>query len=102
MLILGLCFVLLFIKLSGRNGFHDRGPYHIETSQWTGFCIIGVSVMKELRTPACVIIILLIKWIKKKNLQYISVAVKSAYVWNYVAGFLTPSKGSDTMLNWSL
>ena len=36
--------------------FHDGGPYHIETSsvicianQWTGFYIIGVSVMKELK-----------------------------------------------------
>ena len=35
--------------------FHDRGRYHIETSplicsanQWTGFCMIMASVMKEL------------------------------------------------------
>ena len=35
--------------------FHDGSPYHIETSpliccanQWTGFCMIGTSVMKEL------------------------------------------------------
>ena len=37
--------------------FHDRGSYHIETSplicsanqrnQWTGFYLIGTSVMKE-------------------------------------------------------
>ena len=34
--------------------FHDGGPYHIETSplirnanQWTGFYMIGTSVMKE-------------------------------------------------------
>ena len=37
--------------------FHDGGPYHIETSpliykanQWTGFYIIGTSVMKELNS----------------------------------------------------
>ena len=36
--------------------FHDKGPYHIETSpviccatQWTGFYMIGTSVMKELK-----------------------------------------------------
>ena len=35
--------------------FHDEGSYHIETNllicsanQWTGFYIIGISVMKEL------------------------------------------------------
>ena len=35
--------------------FHNAGPYHIETSplicianQWTGFYMIGASVMKEL------------------------------------------------------
>ena len=35
--------------------FHDGGPYYIETSplihfanQWTGFHMIGTSVMKEL------------------------------------------------------
>ena len=35
--------------------FHDGGCYHIETSplicglnQWTGFCMITASVMKEL------------------------------------------------------
>ena len=35
--------------------FHDGGPYHMETSplisrtnQWTGFYMIGISVMKEL------------------------------------------------------
>ena len=28
--------------------FHDVGPNHIETSPWTGFYIIGTSVMKEL------------------------------------------------------
>ena len=34
--------------------FHDGGPYHIETSpltcganQWTGFYIIGISVLKD-------------------------------------------------------
>ena len=37
--------------------FHDRGPCHIETSllifgsnKWTGFHIIGTSVMKELKS----------------------------------------------------
>ena len=37
--------------------FRDGGPYHIETSplvckanQWTGFYIIGTSVLKELNT----------------------------------------------------
>ena len=42
------------------NSFHDRGPYHIETStsicranQWTGFYIIGTSVMKELMSGLC-------------------------------------------------
>ena len=37
------------------NTYHDRGPYQIETSQlistanqWTGFYMIGSSVMKEL------------------------------------------------------
>ena len=36
--------------------FRDKGPYHIETSplicranQWTGFYMIGTSVMKELK-----------------------------------------------------
>ena len=36
--------------------FHDGGFYHIETSpltckanQWTGFYMIGTSVMKELK-----------------------------------------------------
>ena len=35
--------------------FHDGGPYHIETSplicsanQWTGFCMKGTSIMKQL------------------------------------------------------
>ena len=35
--------------------FHDEGRYHIETSplicranQWTGFCMITISVMNEL------------------------------------------------------
>ena len=38
------------------NFFHNRGPYHIETSpliypanQWTGFYMIKTSVMKELK-----------------------------------------------------
>ena len=37
------------------NSSHDGGPYHIETSplicsanQWTGFCMLGTSVMNEL------------------------------------------------------
>ena len=37
------------------NLFHDGGPYHIESSplicyasQWTGFNMLGTSVMKEL------------------------------------------------------
>ena len=36
--------------------FQDGGPYHIETSplicfrnQWAGLCVVGTSVMKELR-----------------------------------------------------
>ena len=36
--------------------FYDGGPYHIETSplisranQWTGFYMIGSSIMKKLR-----------------------------------------------------
>ena len=36
--------------------FYEGGPYHIETSlliwsanQWTGFYVIGISVMKELK-----------------------------------------------------
>ena len=36
--------------------FHDGGPYHIETSplnckakQWTGFFMIGTSIIKELK-----------------------------------------------------
>ena len=36
--------------------FHDGGPYHIETSslirnanQWTGFYMIGTSIMKEFK-----------------------------------------------------
>ena len=37
--------------------FHDGGPYHTETSplicsavnQWTGFSMVGTSVMKELK-----------------------------------------------------
>ena len=40
--------------------FLDRGPYHTETSplicrasQWTGFNIIGTSVMKELKLGSC-------------------------------------------------
>ena len=39
--------------------FHDRGSYHIETSsmiyfanQWTGFYVIGTSVMKELNNTS--------------------------------------------------
>ena len=35
--------------------FHDGGPYHIETSplicianEWTGFYMIGTTIMKEL------------------------------------------------------
>ena len=37
--------------------FHDKGPYHIETSpwicsasQWTGFYMVETSVMKELKS----------------------------------------------------
>ena len=37
--------------------FHHGGPNHIETSplicranQWTGFCMIGTSVIKELKS----------------------------------------------------
>ena len=57
--------VILFINLyhlfneifinANFNFFDDGGPYHIETSplissanQWTGFYVIGTSVMKEL------------------------------------------------------
>ena len=46
----GLCFSVS-IEL-----FHGGGPYHIETNtlicranQWTGFCMIGTFVMKELK-----------------------------------------------------
>ena len=46
----------IFVSLSWDNQlFHDGGSYHIETSpficsanQWTGFYMIGTSVMKEL------------------------------------------------------
>ena len=41
------------------NSFHDESPYHIETSplicfvnKWTGFYMIGTSVIKELITSA--------------------------------------------------
>ena len=41
--------------------FHDEGSYQIETSpliyrtnQWTGFNMIGTSVIKELRKPFAV------------------------------------------------
>ena len=40
--------------------FHDRSPYHIETSplicsgnQWTCFCLIGTNVVKELIVITC-------------------------------------------------
>ena len=35
--------------------FHDEGPYHIETyaNQWTGFYMIGATVMKELSKTGC-------------------------------------------------
>ena len=48
----------VYILFPGANVklFHDGGPYHIETSplicsanQWSGFYMIGTSVMKELR-----------------------------------------------------
>ena len=29
--------------------FYDVGPYHIETSPWSGFYMIWTFVMKELR-----------------------------------------------------
>ena len=39
--------------MGGNQLFHDGGPYHIENSplisqanQWTGFYMIGTSVMK--------------------------------------------------------
>ena len=38
------------------EAFHDKGPYHIETStvtyfanQWTGFYMIGSSFMEEIK-----------------------------------------------------
>ena len=31
------------------NGFDDGGPYRV--NQWTGFCMIGTSIMKELDLP---------------------------------------------------
>ena len=43
--------------------FHDAGPYHIETSpliwrvnQWTGFYIVGASVMKDLSVTETVVL----------------------------------------------
>ena len=48
---------LLFIKY---HYFPDGGPYHIETillicraNQWTGFSIIGTSIMKGLTFSDC-------------------------------------------------
>ena len=29
--------------------FNDGGPYHIEISPWTGFCMIRTTVMKQFR-----------------------------------------------------
>ena len=45
-----------YMKISYRvNSLHDGGPYHVETSpmicranQWTGFYVIGTSVVKGL------------------------------------------------------
>ena len=48
---------LCFMKSDVGKPFLDGGPYHIETSplictanQWTGFCMIGTSVMKKLNS----------------------------------------------------
>ena len=56
---------LLHVKIEQKYILHDGGPYHIETSpllcranQWTGFSMIGTSVMKEL--------IQLLKWLVMK------------------------------------
>ena len=45
--------------------FHDGGPYHIETSsltctanQWTGFYMIGTSVMKVMLNYVKIILLL--------------------------------------------
>ena len=50
MMVLDIDQLVICVKL-----FHDGGPYHIEISplicranQWTGFYMIGTSVMKEL------------------------------------------------------
>lgn len=52
--------------------FHDEYPYHIETSlqicsadQWTGFCMIGISIMKGL-------IMILLSFNLTSNYKYIS------------------------------
>ena len=34
---------------TNRLNSHERGPYHMGTSQWTGFYMIGTSVIRELR-----------------------------------------------------
>ena len=42
--------------------FQEGGPHHIETSplicranEWTGYCMIGASVMKELTVSWCIV-----------------------------------------------
>ena len=56
-LFLSMCDLLKGIShWSPRALFHDGGPYHIETSplictvnQWTGFYMIGTSIIKKLK-----------------------------------------------------
>ena len=56
--------------------FHDEGHYHIETSplicrenQWTGFYMIGTSVMKELKNLLNIYDgDMLLKWLTAQNL----------------------------------
>ena len=53
----------IVVRIFPSELFHDGGPYHTETSplicsvnQWTGFYMIGASVMKELITCATAIL----------------------------------------------
>ena len=52
---------LKVLKITLLAFFHDGGPYHTETSplirranQWTGFYMIGTSVMKELKVVSTI------------------------------------------------
>ena len=41
---------LMHWKVSLSKLFYDGGAYHKKTyHQWTGFCMIGISIMKELK-----------------------------------------------------